>query len=80
MSNLLYLSRRNLQTLINKLDRQVKGEATACTICKYKNADDPAEFAQSFDSVMVIAVEDEEYYSNRDAGAVHPADDPKFRN
>jgi hypothetical protein len=31
------------------------------------------------DAVMVVAVSDETLYANRQAGAVHPADDPAIK-
>jgi hypothetical protein len=70
----IYLSRRNLLTLLSKLDRKKKGESTACGLIKQKNLDDP--FVQSMDACLVTAVEDSEYYTARDAGEVHPSDDP----
>lgn len=74
MSEQIYLSRRNLLTLLSKLDRKAAGESTACTIVKYHNPKDP--FTQSMDSVVVTAVEDEDLYVNRSAGAMHPSDTP----
>lgn len=71
----LYLSRRNLLTLLNKLDRQAAGGETACTIIKYKVPGDP--FMQSLAEVRVTAVEDEAYYAARLPGPMHPLDEPK---
>ena len=70
----LFLSRRNLQTLLNKLDRVAGGDSSECSLLKYKNPDDP--FVQTIDEVKVTAVEDDVYYTTRPAGIVHPADDP----
>ena len=70
----LYLSRRNLQALISKLDRVKRGEHSECTLIKYRNPQDPR--LQSMDAVSVTAVENEEYYAVRDPGELHPADDP----
>lgn len=72
----IYLSRRNLQALLSKLDRNRNSgqEVSACTIVKYHNTH--PKYEQSVDSVAVTAVENEEMYSNRPAGAMHPADDP----
>jgi len=70
----VYLSRRNLKTLLSKLDRVKAGEESACTLVKYQNTTDP--FVQTIDEVSIIAVEDDKYYTNRPAGEVHPADVP----
>jgi hypothetical protein len=70
----IYLSRRNLLTLLSKLDRKKNEESTACTLIKNKNDIDP--FVQTIDQIAVTAVEDSEYYIAREAGQVHPADDP----
>lgn len=71
----IYLSRRNLQTLLNKLDRQATGEDTACSIVKYKNPRDPV--TQTMDKITITAVEDEVLYANRLPGPIHPKDEPK---
>lgn len=73
MSEQIYLSRRNLLTLLSKLDRQRDGETTACTVIKFRNEKDP--FTQSMDSIAVTAVEDDVYYANRNAGPMHPNDE-----
>jgi hypothetical protein len=70
----LYLSRRNLQTLLNKLDRVADGGESACAIIKHDNPKDP--FRPSMDEIKVIAVEDNVYYVNRSPGETHPLDDP----
>ena len=64
MSNVVQLSRRNLLTLLSKLERRERGEVTAATLVKG-------------DGTVVIAVSDEEYYSKREPGPVHPSDDPE---
>jgi hypothetical protein len=74
----LYLSKRNLLTLLNKLERAEQGEPTHCAIIKYRNTNDP--FVNSMEAVLVVAVTDEELYNKRQAGAIHPADDPAIRN
>jgi hypothetical protein len=77
MSNCkVYLSRRNLLTLLSKLDRKAAGDETACAIIKYQNQDD--EFQQTMGDIMVIAISDEEAYSTRSAGEMHPADEAKL--
>ena len=72
----LYLSRRNLLALLSKLDRQEAGDATACAIIKYSNPTDP--YCNTMDQVMVIAVADEEFYTTRQPGAMHPADEARL--
>ncbi len=77
----IYLSRRNLQTLLNKLDRRANDcatEYTACTIIKYDNSN--PRFPQTVPAVMITAVEDDEYYADREPGAVHPLDVPNAAN
>jgi hypothetical protein len=64
----LYLSERNLRTLLNKLERYKCGENTECTIIKYRNIGDPVY--QSMDAIAIEAVLDEEYYINRNPGKV----------
>lgn len=68
----IYLSRRNLLTLLSKLDRAKAGERTFCAIIKADNQH--PDFSQTIDQVMVTAVEDEVYYTDREAGDVHPSD------
>jgi hypothetical protein len=74
----IYLSRRNLLTLLSKLDRKVAGDATYCTIVKYQNPKDL--YVQTVDACTVVAVEDADYYTTREPGAVLPADDPDEAN
>ena len=73
--NQVYLSRRNLLSLLSKLDRQAAGENTFCTIIKC-DSQHPL-FPQTMNEIHVCAVEDEVYYAHREAGAVHPKDEPK---
>lgn len=70
----LYLSRRNLLTLLSKLDRAEKGEETECTLIKHKGT--TPEYQQTMDAIAIIAVDDDAYYGaqNRQPGDVHPAD------
>jgi hypothetical protein len=74
----LHLSRRNLLTLLSKLDRAKAGMDTKCAIIKHRQPDEDVPYNQTMESVMVIAVEDEIYYAAQDrpAGAMHPYDDP----
>ena len=73
----VYLSERNLRTLLSKLDREKAGEDTACTLIKHQQ-DDPS-YQQTMKTIMVVAVQDDEYYGSqkREAGYVHPLDEPK---
>jgi hypothetical protein len=77
MINTVYLTERNLRTLLSKLERKKSGEFTACTIIK--PASDNPKFEQG--KTIVVAVLDEEFYGSegldRPAGAVHPSDEPK---
>lgn len=70
----LYLSRRNLLTLLSKLDRKRAGEETKCTIIKC-DTEHPTH-PQSVDYIEILAMEDEDYYIDREAGFVHPKDEP----
>lgn len=70
----VYLSRRNLQVLLNKLDRNKRDPgASACTIVK--NDTTHAKYPCS-DETYITALEDEEYY-DRPAGKMWPEDEPK---
>jgi hypothetical protein len=73
----LYLSKRNLLTLLNKLERAEQGEDTKCAIIKYRNENDP--FVNTVKAITVVAVPDEKLYTKREAGIMHPADDPLLR-
>ena len=70
----IYLTRRNLLTLLNKLDRQRAGDATYCTIVKNDTAH--AKYPMP-EAMMLTAIEDEDYYDEREPGPVHPSDEPR---
>jgi hypothetical protein len=70
----VYLSRRNLLTLLAKLDRRQAGQMTEATLIKNDNRH--PKYPQSMAHIAVIAVEDDEYYTDRDPGEVHPLDTP----
>lgn len=72
--NIVFLSRRNLLTLLNKLDRVKAGGESGCTIIK--NDTQHPEYPCSTRTI-ISAVEDDEYYSGREAGAVLPIDEPR---
>lgn len=64
----VYLSRRNLLTLLAKLDRAAAGGFTHCTLVK-RDAAHPV-YPQSHDSVIVTAVENADYYTDRQPGLI----------
>lgn len=70
----IYLSKRNLLTLLSKLERFEQGEETACSIIKFANPLDP--YCNTLDQVAVIAIPDEKYYITREPGFVLPIDEP----
>lgn len=70
----VYLTRRNLLTLLSKLDRKKAGEDTACTLHKRDTVHPKYPCS---DTVAVIALEDADYYIDREPGAVNSADVPK---
>lgn len=71
-----YLTRRNLLTLLNKLDRAKREPgSTKCQIVK-RDTKNP-KYPQSHMFITVTAVEDEDYYEDRNPGKVHPEDDPR---
>jgi len=69
----VYLSRRNLLVLLSKLDRKAMGEETACAIIKSDNTH--PTYPQTMQQIKVVAIEDGEYYTDRGAGKIHPADE-----
>jgi hypothetical protein len=71
----IYLSRRNLVSLLAKLDADAAGIDTACTIVKYQQPG--AAYRQTMKEIAVIAVQDEEYYGAqaRPAGEMHPREE-----
>ena len=72
----VYLSRRNLLVLLSKLDRKAAGEDTRCTIEKNDNVH--PVYPQTMKTIDVVAVEDADYYINRQPGYVHPKDEPSI--
>jgi hypothetical protein len=51
----VYLTRRNLLTLLSKLDRKGKGDETGCTLVKNDNLHE--QYPQTMKSLTVVAVE-----------------------
>jgi hypothetical protein len=72
----IYLSERNLRILLSKLQRDAAGDTTACSIVKHQQPNQAA-YNQTMKSIMVIAVQDAEYYGaqGRSAGEMHPLDE-----
>lgn len=56
--HVIYLSKRNVEALLSKLNRRQAGEETACAIVKHAQDDDDCAFNQSLPEVLVTAVED----------------------
>jgi hypothetical protein len=61
----VYLTRRNLLSLISKLDRKEECEFTRCTLVKRDIAHPKYPCT---DEIIVTAVEDADYYTDREAG------------
>lgn len=64
----VYLSRRNLLSLLAKLDRVKTGGESQCTIIKQD--DQHSKYPQSMKAIEVIAIEDETYYVDRAPGVI----------
>lgn len=74
----VYLSRRNLLTLLAKLDRNKETPgASQCTIVK-QDTQHPKYPCSNY--IAVTALEDEEYYTDRLPGRMHPAEETKIMN
>lgn len=71
----VFLSRRNLLTLLSKLDRAAEGNTTFCSIIKSDNHH--PLYPQTMDRILVTAVEDAVYYAHREPGPVDTKDEPK---
>jgi hypothetical protein len=65
----VFLSRRNLTYLLKKLDRVKNGENSACTIIK--RDDQHPVYPQTMAALIVTALEDEDYYTNRKPGPMY---------
>ena len=69
---MIYLSRRNLLTLLAKLDQNAGGgEPSACALIKSDNQH--PKYPQTMDRCLVQAIEDAEYYAHRQPGYVTAA-------
>lgn len=63
----LFLTRRNLMTLLAKLDRVADGGESERTLIKRDNNHKTYPITGA-DSVMITAVEDADYYTDRKPG------------
>ena len=64
----VYLTRRNLMTLLNKLDHVGRGGESARTLIK--NDTKHPKYPQSHPNIVITAVEDDDYYTEREPGLV----------
>jgi hypothetical protein len=65
----IYLTRRNLQTLLNKLERPES--AKTIIKCDTVHPEYPCT-----EPTMVVALEDSDYYTDRPPGDMHSEDQP----
>ena len=70
----IFLTRRNLQTLLNKLNAVARGEQSDCTLIKQDNTH--SKYPQTMRQCVVTAVEDADYYTDRIPGPVLDRDKP----
>lgn len=72
----VYLSRRNLMTLLAKLDSVKQGYSSKCTILKTDIAHQKYPCSTE---ISVTAVEDEDYYIDRVPGTLHERTEAALR-
>ena len=72
----VYLTRRNLNALLMKLDRVRDGDFSFCAIVKL-DAQHPI-YPQTMPILHVCAVEDEDYYIDRKPGEMVPVDESRL--
>lgn len=65
----VFLTRRNLLSLLEKLDHVADGGESACTLIKRDTSHSRYPLTGA-DNVIVTAVEDDDYYDDRRAGDV----------
>ena len=65
--NHVYLTKRNLLTLLNKLNRTARGDISYCSIIK--NDTVHPKFPATTPTIITV-VEDEDYYTDRKPGGV----------
>ena len=63
-------------TLLSKLDRVVAGEVSARAIIKSDSVH--PQYPQTMPEIRIQALEDHEYYTDRDAGPIHPRDKREY--
>lgn len=63
----VYLTRRNLLGLLEKLDHVMDGGLSACSIFKQDTVHSKYPITGT-DGVMITAVEDDDYYNDRPPG------------
>lgn len=68
----VYVTRRNLLTLLSKLDRKKAGEQTERMLVKTDTLHPQYPCSEV---IIIMALEDEEYYTDRQPGRLHPADE-----
>lgn len=73
----VYLTRRNLLTLLSKLDRnkEIPGSSHVGLV---KTDTTHLQYPCS-DAIEVFALEDEEYYTDRQPGPMHPSDERRLK-
>lgn len=71
----IYLTRRNLRTLLSKLDRAKAGDTTERTIIK---TDVVHPVYPCSDTMRITALEDEEYYTERKPGRMAREDEEQM--
>lgn len=76
--DIVYLSRSNLLTLLSKLDRAKNGESSSCAIIK--SGTNHPKYPQSRPRVLIQAIEDKDYYTDRKRGIVHPLDEKRIKD
>jgi hypothetical protein len=63
-------------TLLNKLDRN-KTDGSGASECTIVKTDTVHSKYPCTDVIVVMALEDEEYYTDREPGKMHPKDEPE---
>ena len=66
----VYLSRRNLMTLLAKLDaNKAEPGSSMCSIIKLQNPRLDVSFRQSMEHLVVVAIDDEVFYPSQERSA-----------
>lgn len=72
MAQRVYLTRRNLNTLLDKLNAVLEGRQSVCTIIK---SDIVHPKYPCTDEIIITALEDADYYIDREPGKMVPANE-----